>query len=177
VGITLTAASHVVFGELDWVPGNVTQAEDRAHRIGQKESVLVQHLVLEGSLDATMARRIVRKQEVIDQALDVVTEATPDANGAQTRRKADPREALAQAAALMTEGQRQAAHEAIRMLATMCDGAQARDGSGFNKLDSAIGKDLAARLTLSPKQAALAEKIARKYRRQLPDELVARMTL
>jgi hypothetical protein len=63
------------------------------------------------------------------------------------------------------------------MLATMCDGARAIDGSGFNKLDSAIGKDLAAMLTLSPKQAALAEKIARKYRRQLPDELVARMTL
>lgn len=70
VGLTLTAASHVVFAELDWVPGNVTQAEDRAHRIGQHDSVLVQHLVLEGSLDATMARTLIEKQAVLDAALD-----------------------------------------------------------------------------------------------------------
>lgn len=69
VGITLTAASHVVFAELDWVPGNITQAEDRCHRIGQEDSVLVQHLVLDGSLDATMAQMIVAKQDVIDRAI------------------------------------------------------------------------------------------------------------
>lgn len=70
VGLTLTAAAWVVFAELDWVPGNVTQAEDRCHRIGQRESVLVQHLVLEGSLDARMVRVLIGKQEVIEQALD-----------------------------------------------------------------------------------------------------------
>jgi SWI/SNF-related matrix-associated actin-dependent regulator 1 of chromatin subfamily A len=70
VGITLTSASTVVFVELDWVPGNVSQAEDRCHRIGQKESVLVQHLVLEGSLDERVVEVIIQKQEVIDKALD-----------------------------------------------------------------------------------------------------------
>jgi SNF2-related domain/Helicase conserved C-terminal domain len=70
VGITLTASSHVVFGELDWRPGIVTQAEDRAHRIGQRNSVLVQHIVFEDSIDAVMAKRIIAKQEVIDRALD-----------------------------------------------------------------------------------------------------------
>lgn len=70
VGITLTAASVVVFVELDWVPGNVSQAEDRLHRIGQKESVLVQHIVLEGSLDERVVEVIVRKQNIIDKALD-----------------------------------------------------------------------------------------------------------
>lgn len=70
VGLTLTAAATVVFAELDWVPGNVVQAEDRAHRIGQKDSVLVQHLVLEGSLDSIIANRIVEKADMIDAALD-----------------------------------------------------------------------------------------------------------
>ena len=70
VGLTLTAASHVVFAELDWVPGNMTQAEDRCHRIGQADSVLVQHVVLAGSLDAQMAHTLIAKQAVIDQALD-----------------------------------------------------------------------------------------------------------
>lgn len=70
VGLTLTAASHVVFIEEDWVPGNMSQAEDRCHRIGQQDSVLVQHLVLEGSLDAYMVHTIIRKQELIEQALD-----------------------------------------------------------------------------------------------------------
>ena len=70
VGITLTAASHVVFVESTWVPGEVTQAEDRCHRIGQKESVLVQHLILEGSLDERVMGVVIQKQEIIDKALD-----------------------------------------------------------------------------------------------------------
>jgi SWI/SNF-related matrix-associated actin-dependent regulator 1 of chromatin subfamily A len=70
VGITLTAASHVIFAELDWTPGVVSQAEDRCHRIGQKDFVLVQHLVLSGSIDAKMAKILVAKQEVLDKALD-----------------------------------------------------------------------------------------------------------
>lgn len=70
VGLTLTAASTVVFVELDWVPGNISQAEDRCHRIGQKESVLIQHLILEGSLDERVVGVLINKQEIIDKALD-----------------------------------------------------------------------------------------------------------
>lgn len=71
VGFSLTAASHVIFVELDPVPGRMTQAEDRPHRIGQKESILVQHLVSDGSLCARMARICVRKQVVLSRVLDV----------------------------------------------------------------------------------------------------------
>ncbi len=70
VAITLTAASTVVFAEQDWTPGIMSQAEDRAHRIGQASSVLVQHLVVDGSMDATMAKTVAAKGGVITAALD-----------------------------------------------------------------------------------------------------------
>ena len=41
----------MVFAELDWTPGTLEQCEDRAHRIGQKDTVHVHYLVAAGSLD------------------------------------------------------------------------------------------------------------------------------
>src|SRR5688572_9968982 len=70
LGITLTAASTVVFVELDWTPARMTQAEDRCHRIGQHSPVLVQHLVVDGSIDSKMAKIILGKQAIMDAALD-----------------------------------------------------------------------------------------------------------
>lgn len=70
VGLTLTAGHHVLFAEMDWVPGNITQAEDRCHRMGQLEPVLIQHLVAYGSLDARIAKRVIEKQQILDTVLD-----------------------------------------------------------------------------------------------------------
>lgn len=66
-GLTLTAAHTVVFAELDWVPGNITQAEDRCHRIGQTEPVRVIHLVARGSVDLRMVHALVEKQVLIER--------------------------------------------------------------------------------------------------------------
>lgn len=68
-GLTLTASSTVVFAELDWVPANLVQAEDRIHRIGQKQSALAIYLVVDGSLEARMAYLLAEKDEVIRTAL------------------------------------------------------------------------------------------------------------
>ena len=38
VGLTLTAGTHVIFQDLDWVPANHRQAEDRAYRLGQTDA-------------------------------------------------------------------------------------------------------------------------------------------
>jgi len=61
VGLTLTAAQTVVFAELYWVPGQMAQAEDRAHRIGQRDCVTVQYLVASGTLDDALYRALERK--------------------------------------------------------------------------------------------------------------------
>lgn len=172
VGITLTASAHVVFAELDWVPGNMTQAEDRLHRIGQRESVLVQHLVLEGSLDATMARTLIEKQEIIEKALDVLPEeheepVIPGNDKVRTRRS----DLEAEAARLTTEIIK-GVHVALRILAVFDpDYAAMLNGVGFNRYDGRIGHDLAARETLTPKQAALGRRLVLKYHRQLPENL------
>jgi hypothetical protein len=70
VGFTLTRARFVVFAELDWVPALIEQAEDRAWRYGQINAVLVQHLVVDGSIEARMAIALLEKMGVIHVTLD-----------------------------------------------------------------------------------------------------------
>jgi SWI/SNF-related matrix-associated actin-dependent regulator 1 of chromatin subfamily A len=180
VGLTLTAASTVAFAELDWVPGNVSQAEDRCHRIGQAESVLVYHLVFDGSLDSRIARALVSKQRVIDAALDdEVKWQEPEIVSLPTAEKEEPasgkvtRKKIEKEAPKLTVEQVEAIHLGLRMLAGMCDGARALDGAGFNKMDTRIGHELAAQAVITKRQAALGLRFVTKYRRQLPDKVLA----
>ncbi len=70
VGLTLTHSSHVIFLELDWTPGIMAQAEDRAHRIGQRDSVQVDYLVYDNSMDAHLAQMLVSKETTISEIMD-----------------------------------------------------------------------------------------------------------
>ena len=50
-GLNLTAATQVVFNDLDWVPASHWQAEDRAYRIGQTRTVNVTYFVARDTID------------------------------------------------------------------------------------------------------------------------------
>jgi SWI/SNF-related matrix-associated actin-dependent regulator 1 of chromatin subfamily A len=69
-GITLTRASNVAFLELEWTPAIHDQAEDRCHRIGQRDAVTAWYLLAAETIDETMARLIQRKQEVVNAVTD-----------------------------------------------------------------------------------------------------------
>merc|ERR1712176_1197110 len=69
-GLTLTAAHMVVFAELYWVPGQLCQAEDRAHRIGQKSSVTVQYLIAKDTLDECLYNALERKTASTSEILN-----------------------------------------------------------------------------------------------------------
>jgi SNF2 family DNA or RNA helicase len=63
--ITLTAASEVAIVEPSWVPGDNVQAICRAHRLGQRDSVLASFLYLPGTLDQRIMTAFRRKASEI----------------------------------------------------------------------------------------------------------------
>jgi SNF2 family DNA or RNA helicase len=69
-GVTLTRASCVAFLDRSWSPADNSQAEDRLHRIGQKNAVQVVDLISAGTVDLGRQQRLVMKKEWLRQLLD-----------------------------------------------------------------------------------------------------------
>ena len=63
-GLTLTAASNVLFVEFPWTYSDCCQAEDRAHRNGQKNAVNCTYLLGKDTIDEYMYNIIQRKKKV-----------------------------------------------------------------------------------------------------------------
>ena len=80
VGINLTKARYVIFAELDWSPAIHRQAEDRLHRIGQKNTVFAYYLVGIGTLDEHVVDILVDKELEDDSILDGGTESFENNN-------------------------------------------------------------------------------------------------
>lgn len=73
-GLNLQRASCVVFGELDWSPAVHSQAEDRAHRIGQQDSLLCYYLVSPKGSDRDMQDALGLK---VSQFVAIMGDAQP----------------------------------------------------------------------------------------------------
>ena len=69
VGITLTAAEAVIINDLSFVPGDLSQAEDRAYRYGQKNSVSVYYPIFENTIEGIIYDMINNKKKNIETVM------------------------------------------------------------------------------------------------------------
>jgi len=70
VGITLTAARHVIIVESDWSYSNLMQVIDRVHRIGQKNNVNAEILTIDNSIDERMLYTTLEKESFINEIIE-----------------------------------------------------------------------------------------------------------
>lgn len=74
VGLTLTASSNVAFVEFPWTYADCCQCEDRAHRIGQKDSVTCYYFLGRRTIDEKVYQIIQEKKNIAN----AVTGSTED---------------------------------------------------------------------------------------------------
>jgi superfamily II DNA or RNA helicase len=108
-GITLTSAAMVVFAELSWTPSIMIQAEDRAHRIGQKnDTVDVRYLYGRDTLDEYIFRKLSEKMTIVSTTLDNVVadmglKDTDEENDSESEFESDESQSKAEAESELTE--------------------------------------------------------------------------
>jgi len=180
LGINLQHASSMAFFiEMDWRPAYNVQAEDRIHRIGQKESVMIYNMVFDDTLDGYIISKLISKQKDITKALDepVKIETDPDF---EELKKAVQEEMQKKDAIRMEREENLKLYkvpeilEALRIISgNDPDHASIQNGIGFNGGDSFFGHILAEKTTLTLKQVEIAYRLLRKYKRQIPGYLYA----
>lgn len=80
VGLTLTAASDVVFIEQAWTPAEMDQGADRCHRMGQRDSVTAYVLTIPDTVDDDISDLLAEKRVEIDGVVDGVLDQTDDSS-------------------------------------------------------------------------------------------------
>ncbi len=70
LGVSLTAATQVLFVDYSFVPAEHLQAEDRPYRIGQMNAVTVTYLSAVGTLDEEIERLLAQKLGVVSEAIE-----------------------------------------------------------------------------------------------------------
>lgn len=138
VGITLTRASYVVMVEVPYSPSELSQFLDRCHRIGQVDTVNVDLLAVEDSVDAHVMKSLAGKVEVIAAVMDGRPMKEKRASG---RIQASvPLPALGKA---MSREVREFCHWHVYKLNRATEEGGVADGKGFSGADEAEGRRLA----------------------------------
>lgn len=70
LGLNLTRANYVIHTDPWWNPAIEAQATDRAHRIGQRQTVTVYHLIAEGTIEEKIQRLHERKKALVQDVLE-----------------------------------------------------------------------------------------------------------
>lgn len=68
-GLTLTRARHVIHFDRWWNPAVENQASDRAHRLGQKQSVIIHPLICTGTIEENIHNMLRKKTAMADALL------------------------------------------------------------------------------------------------------------
>lgn len=70
IGLTLTAASKVLITQFPWNPGEMEQAEDRAHRMTQTNKVTIYRAIAKDTIEERILKLLFNKQIEIDKIID-----------------------------------------------------------------------------------------------------------
>lgn len=77
-GLTLTASSRVGFIEFPWTYSDCEQAEDRAHRNGQKNAVNCYYFLGDKTIDEYMYKVIQTKKDIANEVTGTTTQIDED---------------------------------------------------------------------------------------------------
>lgn len=100
VGITLTAGTQVKFADMEWSPELHSQAEDRAHRIGQSGTVNIDYYIAADTIEEDIVDILEKKRAIISELM----------NGGNSERWAKEMQRIQ---GIENEEERSAAYEAL----------------------------------------------------------------
>jgi SNF2 family DNA or RNA helicase len=60
-------SSHAIFAEIPWTYTEIAQAADRLHRMGQKNPVLIDLMVLKGGIEEYILRTVLKKEKLFEE--------------------------------------------------------------------------------------------------------------
>ena len=69
VGVNLTSASHMIINDYPWVPSDLSQAEKRIHRIGQKNTCFY-HYIFASEMDQYIYKALIDKKKIVNEVID-----------------------------------------------------------------------------------------------------------